>query len=309
MILKNTKKKFREGLFGQGFLWPIQVLPHFYEKNIDPKDLKWELHTESYGNLFPNFLEDYHTNETDRTVVDFHQYRKQHCYVLGDDYKKISMLFHKYFKIPEKFEHYAYEQQLDGYLGIHIRGTDKTSDTTMNTPMSCENQIKVITEFIRINNITKVFLCTDEPSIIPSIQKRVGDIKLKHNSKSTKNIFWRDNAEPFLNGYDAMLDMMCLSKCKTILKTSSALSSIPKILNPNINILRLNASRLFINTPYWPDGFLPLIDINENYSDEVKFILKQSRCNEWSDDPQRVKDMCGYNLDKFQNFDYFPRIL
>lgn len=306
MILKNIKNKFTEGLFGEGILWPIQILPHLHESNIDPKDLKWDIYTESYGNIFPNFLEDYHTHETDERVVDFHKYRRQHCYILGDDYKKISMLFHKYFKIPEKFENYACEQQLDGYLGVHIRGSDKTRDKKMNTPLSCEDQIKIITEFININNVTKVFLCTDEPEIIPNLQERVGDIELKYNSKTTKNIFWRNNTEPFNNGYDAMLDMMCLSKCKMILKTSSALSSIPKILNPDINIMRLNASRLFTNTPYWPDGFLPLINIDSNFSRDVKTILKKARQGEWVEDSQKITDMWG-DPDKFKNFSYFPR--
>ena len=79
-----------------------------------------------------------------------------------------------------------------------------------------------------------------------------------------------------------MIDMLCLSKCNTIIKTSSALSAYAKVMNPNINIYRINASiytmnDIYTDNPYFPDSYIPLLECNENYSVECNELLRKKQ--------------------------------
>lgn len=301
ITIKN-KKKFTEGLFGQGFLHLIEVLPHIESLNINPRQIKWDIATTSYGQLFPNFIEDYHDFEDTDEVIFLEDLRGgDELYVLGDDFEAISVLFSKYFKIPSKFTDYAKQQDLQGYLGFHLRGTDKYEDTKMNTPISITDQIKVISEYVDLHKIQNMFVCTDEPPIIDILKTNLPDVNIKHNSKNTTQIFWKNNAEPYNNGYDAMNDMVCLAECKTIVKTSSALSSMPKLLNPNVEIYRLNACKKFVDIPYWPDAYVKKLTIDDGFSDNVKSILKNSFLKDWTQHP----DLRW--VEKFKNFSYKKR--
>lgn len=301
ITIKN-KRSFREGLFGQGFLWLIEVLPHIDTLGIDPKQIKWEIHTNSYGQLFPNFIEDYHNFDNADEVIYLENLRKpENCYVLGDDFQAISRLFKKYFKIPSKFTDYAKKQDLNNYLGFHLRGTDKLTDEKMNTPISIDDQIEVICDYINLHKIQNLFICTDEPQIIDDVKEKLPQINIKHNNKNTTQIYWRNNKETYNNGYDAMIDMTCLSECKTIIKTSSALSSIPIIINSNVEIFRINGSRKSEDIPYWPDAYIHRLGINDHFSSKVKDILEKSFHGDWT-----LHSDSSW-VEKFKNFSYKER--
>ena len=79
-----------------------------------------------------------------------------------------------------------------------------------------------------------------------------------------------------------MIDMLCLSKCKEVIKVSSALSAFSKIINPNLKIFRVNALKMFADIPYFPDAYIPLLDKDSNYSTECNNTLKKIQLNDWS---------------------------
>src|SRR3979411_1783507 len=55
-----------------------------------------------------------------------------------------------------------------------------------------------------------------------------------------------------------MLDCVFLSRCGAVLLTQSALSAFSKLINPDLEIYRVAASKLFHNTPYFPVAYIPV---------------------------------------------------
>jgi hypothetical protein len=107
------------------------------------------------------------------------------------------------------------------------------------------------------------------------------DIITSRNFKS-KNLYWRNNPDILQNGKEAMIDMLCLSKCKMVLKTSSALSSFSKIINPDLKIYRVNACKMFADIPYFPDAYIPLLEKNTRYHDYANTVLEKVQKEDWS---------------------------
>jgi hypothetical protein len=93
--------------------------------------------------------------------------------------------------------------------------------------------------------------------------------------------------------------MLCLSKCKTVLKNSSALSSFAKVINPSLNIYRINSYKFNPdpnNIPYFPDAYIPLLPTNVNYGDDCNNLITQIQQDDWSIQYPNI-----YN--NFKNFD------
>lgn len=67
----------------------------------------------------------------------------------------------------------------------------------------------------------------------------------------------------------SIIDMLALSKCKTVIKSSSALSSFSKIINPFINLYTVSAMRC---------GWFPaaVAEIYKTDSEDIKNILKRT---------------------------------
>ena len=202
-------------------------------------------------------------------------------------------LFFKYFKIPNDLKEKADSFELENSLGIHFRGTDKTEDTVMNTSISKDDFYKVFDSFIKTNPFKSVFLATDEKDVYTFLSTKYPNIKIKLSREfDNQNIFWKHNQNPVKNAKEAMIDMLCLSKCKTVLKVSSALSSFAKIVNPNLEIYRINALKMFTDIPYFPDAYIPLLSKEHTYSETCNSILDRVQKNDWSIEHQ----------EKFNNF-------
>jgi hypothetical protein len=286
----HSKNEMSEGLFGMVILWVFEVLPILESNNVDISTLKWDISTASYGAIFPNLLE-YNSeyispekiNKNDKVVKLFGLRKEYRQYVLGDDFNKLHDLFFKYFKIPKNIEKIADQYDLTNYLGLHFRGTDKTRDTFMNNPLTKSDFYIIIDSFIKANTgIMNVFLATDEMDILSYLKNKYTHINFITSRDLKNNLFWRNNSDVIRNGTEAMVDMLCLSKCKIVLKVSSALSSFSKLINPNLNIYRLNALKMFVDIPYFPDAYIPLLEKNENYTDECNKILDKIQQNDWS---------------------------
>jgi hypothetical protein len=121
-------------------------------------------------------------------------------------------------------------------------------------------------------------------------------------------LFWRNNDNPILNAKMAMVDMLCLSNCKTVLKISSALSSFSKIINPSLNIYRINALKFIPDprrVPYFPDAYIPLLPLNEKYTQECNDLLTQLQQDDWSIQYPNVRNYFSHFDTKIrQRFNY-----
>jgi hypothetical protein len=283
----TCKNNMTEGLFGMVILFMFEVLPILEMNKVDITKLKWDICTTSYGNIFPNILQynSEYTNpdEIERKVELFNLRSNRPQYALGDDFIRLNSLFFKYFTIPKELNFIAENYNLNNSLGIHFRGTDKTSDSNMNNPITIDEFYIIIDSFLKNNtNIKSIFISTDEKNVSEYLKNKYNYITFVTSRNFNKNLFWRNNDDVISNGQEAMIDMLCLSKCKTVLKVSSALSSFSKIINPKLNIFRLNALKMFNDIPYFPDAYIPLLEKNENYTEECNKILDKIQLHDWS---------------------------
>ena len=303
IICITDKNNMSEGLFGMVILYLFEILPILENINIDITKLKWDISTTNYGDIFPNLLhynsEYINPNEIKSKIKLFDVRNKKNYpqYTIGDDFSRLNQLFFKYFTIPKELDTIAENYNLNNSLGIHFRGTDKTSDTNMNDPITINEFYIIIDSFITNNNITNIFIATDEQNTVEYLKNKYTYINFVTSRNFNKNIFWRKNKDVISNGQEAMIDMLCLSKCKIVLKVSSALSAFSKIINPNLTIFRLNSSKMFADIPYFPDAYIPLLKKNKNYTKECNEILDKIQLNDWSIS----------NKNKFNNFYYKVR--
>jgi hypothetical protein len=286
----TDKNNMTEGLFGMVILFMFEILPILENNDVDISKLKWDICTTSYGNIFPNILQynSEYTNpdEIERKTELFNLRTNYPQYVLGDDFIRLNSLFFKYFTIPKELDVIAENYNLNNSLGIHFRGTDKTTDVIFNNPLTIDDFYIIIDSYLKNNtNITNIFIATDEKNLVEYLKYKYSYITFVTSRNFDKNIFWRNNDNVISNGREAMIDMLCLSKCKTVLKVSSALSAFSKVINPKLNIFRLNALKLFstaTDIPYFPDAYIPLLEKNENYTEECNKILDKIQLHDWS---------------------------
>lgn len=312
-VLIYSENKLNEGLFGEIFLWIFEILPILENNNIDVNNLFWYVQTLSYGSIFPEIL-DYVNNDKNieqpmNNTIDFFELRNiRPQYVLGDDFSTLSKLFFKYFRIPKQLSDVAQSLSLKDYLGLHFRGTDKTSDSDFNTPVTKEIFYTIVDSYINANNIKNIFIATDENDVFDYFVNKYTNIHITSARDFKGNLFWRNNENPTMNAKMAMLDMLCLSKCKTVLKISSALSSFSKVINPSLNIYRINSLKFIPNPkhiPYFPDAYIPLLPTNEKYTEECNNIIKEVQCDDWSIQyPNIYNNFKNFDLKIRKAFDY-----
>ena len=290
-----SNNEMTEGLFGMVLLFIFEVLPILEMDNVDVSKLKWFIQTTNYGAIFPKILE-YNSeyiecdlnNLTNATKL-FDIRKESIQYVLGDDFENLNKLFFKYFKIPQELENIANSYNLSDYLGLHFRGTDKTTDPAMNQPVTKIDFCKIADSYIINNNIKKIFLATDETDLFDYFKNKYTDIHFLTSRNFKKNLFWRGNGDVFENAKEAMIDMLCLSKCDTVIKVSSALSAFSKLINPNLKIYRVNALKMFGDIPYFPDAYIPLLEKNTSYTSECNEILNKIKESRKGDEVQMQK--------------------
>jgi hypothetical protein len=283
-----SNNEMTEGLFGMVLLFIFEVLPILEMDNVDVSKLKWFINTTNYGAIFPKILEynseyiECDLNKLNNVTKLFNLRKEPIQYVLGDDFENLNKLFFKYFKIPQELENIANSYNLNDCLGLHFRGTDKTTDSIMNEPVTKDDFCKIADSYIISNNIKKIFLATDEPKLFDYFKNKYTDIHFLTSRNFKNNLFWKGNNDVFENAKEAMIDMLCLSKCDTVIKVSSALSAFSKLINPNLKIYRVNALKMFVDIPYFPDAYIPLLEKNTSYTGECNEILNKIQSNDWS---------------------------
>ena len=304
MLIYTSDEYLTEGLFAC-ITSLFRVLPILEKNNIDPATVSWNIATKNYGPIFPNTLEfKKNTVTTQEKLIDLKEFDNLPYKVMfGDDFHDLNRLFFKYFSIPKCLNDIAISLQLQDYLGIHFRGTDRQFDDMMTHPMLEDEFYIIIDNYIKLHNITKIFLATDNANLYKYLIKNHPTIHIKTARPMRKNLYWRFDNKTLLrtskfgnpnygiehnqltlteNAKYAMIDMLCLSKCHTVLKSSSALSAYAKIINPDLKIYRINACKMFCKIPYFPDAYIPLLHLNPERNSESGSILKTIQQEDWS---------------------------
>jgi hypothetical protein len=131
-------------------------------------------------------------------------------------------------------------------VGVHFRGTDKVSEAPR---VSWDHCLNILRAYLQNNqSIEGVFVASDEQSFIDymkgsglSIPVHSRDDHYRSADGDDQPIFRKRIGEGgYEKGEDALVNALLLSRCVTLIRTSSFLSAWASIFNPKLNVVLLN---------------------------------------------------------------------
>jgi hypothetical protein len=286
ITITTTPGELREGLFGQILLYIMEVLPRLHEEGIFPR---WQIRSLKYGAppdylVVPGVIEtNYAEPAGEGTEMTFGDVRKMYIQVLGDDWAYMNRLWNTYFRIPDRIVARADAfGPLDGALGVHYRGTDKNREVGQTNPVSHEDMLILVEDFLRAHpEIDTLLVATDEPAFIRRMETAFGNRTVLNTGEVA---FFQDTSDETANpakADHALLDCLLLSRCRTLIKCQSALSGFAKVLNPRLEAYRVSANKMTVDIPYFPDAYIPRL-VSRN--PECRAILERLFRGDWLDD-------------------------
>ncbi len=280
-----------QGLFGQTFYYLLQVLPYLNECGSFPK---WELRTTHYGDA-PDYLTvpgvldlAYAPPHGPYHRISLFEFRRRHAHVVGNDWGALHRLWNTYFRLPPRILSASENVLPQGkVLGIHYRGTDKQTTSWDSNPISQQQYLLLIQEFLEQDRkFDAAFVATDEPSFIEELRSSL-NLPVLSMGAAEFHMAAEHSTTRAEKADRAILDCVLLSKCACVLETSSALPSFAKLLNPTLEIYRCAASKLFgklfTNMPYFPVAHIPILPVS---SPAAKEILHQTMHLDWTTQPE-----------------------
>jgi hypothetical protein len=154
---------------------------------------------------------------------------------------------------------------------VHYRGTDKNIDLGQSNPVSAEEFVRIINDFLVTHKeITTIFVATGDAHFLKAIgalRKVVFYPQLRSTDGSP---IWKNHTTSNNQAVakDAILDCLTLSRCHYLLKSMSALSAFSKVINPNLQAYRISACK----RNWFPEDAVPLY---HSSNDEMQKLLRR----------------------------------
>lgn len=129
-------------------------------------------------------------------------------------------------------------------IGVHFRGTDKSSEAPRVSWEYCLNTIKLYLS--QTGSVSGIFVASDEQKFIDFIKQSLTGVPVYCRDDHYRS---RGSDEPSVSliegggyekGEDALVNALLLSKCAVLIRTSSFLSAWASIFNPNLKVILLN---------------------------------------------------------------------
>jgi hypothetical protein len=288
LIIFSKKNELIQGIFGQCLIWLLELLYFLETSNIINEHTKiiFNINTLNNDNLIPNFIlpkKLYTLNQFSKPgKISLVQAKKRFGFGFEfnkNSFKKANNIFHKYFKFHDLIINEVYKLNINTKtLGIHYRGTDKNYDSLQANYITQDETLAIIQDYGKNNKIEKIFCCSDEQSFINKIKllfpnKLIEYKQIRANHSNNYGFFREGHTSPknIKNNLtlSCIIDMYALSKCNTIIKTSSALSSFSKLINTSLNLYTVSAMKL----PWFPAGVAEPYKTN---SAIIKSILERT---------------------------------
>ena len=293
----SNPQDLRQGIYGQCLTWLLEVL-YYLEKNniynINDNNTKviFDINTLNNKNLIPKFIQPKKIYDIDKSfepikisLKNFKLKNKIGGFELNtESFEKANKIFNKYFKFNNFIIDEVDKLNINNKtLGVHFRGSDKNYNNSPEANyITKEEMILIIQDYMKNNDVPQIFCCSDEESFVNEIMRLYPDkvIEYKQIRLTNSNNYGlhrhgqnssdrdRDNLT-----YSCIIDMLALSKCTTIIKTSSAFSSFSKILNPSLKLYTVSAMK----KPWFPAA---VAERYESESEEIKKILKRTMIND-----------------------------
>jgi hypothetical protein len=129
-------------------------------------------------------------------------------------------------------------------IGVHFRGTDKSSEAPR---VSWDYCLSIIRQCIKERDVVhKVLLASDEQKFVDFIKQSLTEVAVYSRDDHYRS---RGTDEPpvflgegggYEKGEDALVNALLLSKCTTLIRTTSFLSAWASIFNPHLRVILLN---------------------------------------------------------------------
>lgn len=143
-------------------------------------------------------------------------------------------------------------------LGVHYRGTDKKSEAQ---PVNWDYAARTISNYLDANpKVDALFVASDEGDFIEWIRTKFKSIDVIFHNDTERS---RDGkaihvqvalGDNYIKGKEALVNSLLLSKCDTLIRTSSFLSAWSSIFNPCLPVIMLN--RPFDDKLWFPDAVI-----------------------------------------------------
>lgn len=196
-------------------------------------------------------------------------------------WKICNNIFDKYFKFNDYILNEVNNLNItNNTLGIHYRGTDKNFDTSQANYITIDEMLLIIEDYLSNNNIDSIFCCSDEQIFINKLKEKFKKYKIIEYNQFRNNIDY-NNYGLFRHGENmhetdrnkltnaSIIDMLALSKCNVVIKSSSALSTFSKIINPSLKLYTVSAMK----KDWFPHSYVEQYKTN-NY--EINKILERT---------------------------------
>lgn len=254
VFLHANLEPFHAGMFSV-FTYVIGVLHEYESKNYAGIHVDFEENGNYYSPEYgPNWWE-YYCKPIDLGSRDNAHIKK----FSSDEYANFTIfvenalsrstvhdLITKYIhireEILEKVDSYV-QEFFNGthIIGIHYRGTDKVEEAP---PVPYGEVLKQIRKYMHEDSIeeTKIFVATDEKKFLECMQEEFGDMVIVHStiySEDGRSIHEKPS-NPYLQGEEALIDCLLLSKTDMLIRTSSNLSLWSTYFNLDLQVLELN---------------------------------------------------------------------
>jgi hypothetical protein len=253
-----------EGLFGQVFIWMLEILPYVSSQRWKPE---WRIRTRNYGdtatfNIFPGIVRTAYDPEPGDDVSAFEQLRFFHKHHFRHDFRGANTYWNNYFRFTDDVVERLDQFWRDNFaretvLGVHYRGTDKNTDPYQTNPVSRCQFLCVVEDFLSTHpDVTAVFVASDDNRFIEAMSGFPRVRFYAQDRSQDGRPLWNDQqvADKQAAAKDAILDCLTLSRCRYVLKGMSQLSAFCKIFNPDVEAYRVSACK-----PDWfPEAYVPL---------------------------------------------------
>ena len=251
----TREEDLKEGLFGGVFLFILEVLPYLRERGIKPH---WRIDTTCYGNVVPTVLEPVEPVGPVLPEVSLSSLRQEDRRAIGGDFEGISKLWNSYFRPAQRVldEVERIDPGLDRAIGIHYRGGDKLKASWDTNPIDRTVFMDIVQDRIADEPVfDRCLVATDDPAFIGTVRRRI-DLPLTILGAGERHKSSRAGRQSEDRAVMALRDAILLSRCRSILQTSSALPSFAKVLRPEVDCRRCTASKWFAEIPYFPVAFV-----------------------------------------------------
>lgn len=150
-------------------------------------------------------------------------------------------------EIYSEVQRFCRENRIGGStIAVHYRGTDKSREAPRVDYTDVFSALDAY--FHRNVPFENLFVASDEHQFIQAIRDRfkgISVVSLDDYLRSTDGVpvhLSKNRSGNFEIGRDALINVLVMAQCSTIVRTTSLLSSWVSIFNPNIRVILLSAA-------------------------------------------------------------------